>query len=204
MRLSIINFLIIIFLSASSQPIMAQTKNAIFAGGCFWCIEKDFEYVKGVSDVVSGYTGGASTNPTYKNHVKDRHIEAVKISYDPKIVSYKQLLDIFWRTVDPTDAGGQFCDRGHSYTTAIFTLNDEQNQVAIASKQELIDAKILKDEIVTPIRKAEPFYLAEDYHQDYYKKSPVRYKYYRWNCGRNQTVKQLWGDEAYKGVTGEN
>lgn len=186
------------------QPANAETKTAIFAGGCFWCIEKDFEQVEGVSGVVSGYTGGTSDNPTYKNHIAAMHIEAVKISYDPAVVTYDKLLDSFWRTVDPTDDGGQFCDRGHSYTTAIFTADDSQKQQATKSKAELMASGVLKSAIVTPIRDAVPFYLSEDYHQDYYKKNPRRYGVYRWSCGRNQKVKALWGAQAYKGIPGKH
>ncbi len=179
-------------------PAMAETGTAIFAGGCFWCIEKDFEKVSGVVDVVSGYIGGTTENPTYKNHTRDGHLEAVKITYDPQKVSYESLLETFWRTVDPTDAGGQFCDRGNSYTTAVFAVDEMQKQLAEESKAKAQEA--LGKQVVTPIREAAPFYNAEDYHQDYYKKNPVRYKYYRFSCGRDQSVKALWGDEAYKGV----
>lgn len=189
-------------IAGTFQSANAETKTAIFAGGCFWCIEKDFEHVDGVVDVVSGYTGGASDNPTYKNHVKDKHIEAVKITYDDTKVSYEKLLDSFWRTVNPTDAGGQFCDRGHSYTTAIFAVDATQRKAAEGSK--LAVSKLLKDPVVTPIRDAVPFYNAEDYHQDYYKKNPIRYNYYRSVCGRNKAVKALWGKQAYLGVSGKH
>lgn len=189
-------------IAGTFQAAHAETKTAIFAGGCFWCIEKDFEHVEGVTNVVSGYTGGTTDNPTYKNHVKDKHLEAVKITYDDSKVSYDTLLSVFWRTVDPTDAGGQFCDRGHSYTTAVFALDDMQKKAAEASKLEA--SKVLKNPIVTPIRDAAPFYNSEDYHQDYYKKNPVRYNYYRASCGRNKTVKRLWGEQAYLGVSGKH
>ena len=179
---------------------LAETQTAIFAGGCFWCIEKDFEHVKGVVDVVSGYIGGEGTNPTYRNH--KGFVEAVKITYDPAVVEYKALVDTFWRTVDPTDAGGQFCDRGESYTTAVFAVDAMQAELAATSKAEAEAA--LGKPIVTPVREAKPFYDAEDYHQDYYKKNPVRYNYYRNACGRNQTVEGLWGDQAYQGVEGHS
>ncbi len=182
--------------SATAPSAYADTKTAIFAGGCFWCIEKDFEHVKGVTDVVSGYTGGDATNPTYRNH--EGFIEAVKITYDPAVVSYEQLLVTFWRTVDPTDGGGQFCDRGHSYTTAVFTGDDMEKALAEKTKAEAGDA--LKQAIATPILPAKVFYNSEDYHQDYYKKNPIRYSYYRKACGRNQRVEQLWGKDAYRGV----
>jgi len=185
---------------ASVTAAHAETKTAIFAGGCFWCIEKDFEHVKGVVDVVSGYTGGEGNNPSYQNH--SGFLEAVKITYDPAVVSYDNLLGTFWRTVDPTDAGGQFCDRGHSYTTAVFTADAMEKAIAVKSKAEAQAA--LGQPIVTPIRDAAPFYNSEDYHQDYYKKNPTRYNYYRWSCGRNQTVEKLWGKAAYQGVDGHS
>ncbi|MGB7285463.1 MAG: peptide-methionine (S)-S-oxide reductase MsrA [Salaquimonas sp.] len=193
-------FLSLALISAGASSAYAESQIAIFAGGCFWCIEKDFEHIKGVEDVVSGYTGGESDNPTYKNHVAAKHLEAVKITYDPAVVSYETLLNTFWRTVDPTDAGGQFCDRGHSYTTAVFAVDDMQRKLAEASKGEAQAA--LGKPIVTPIRDAAPFYDAEDYHQNYYEKNPVRYNYYRTACGRNRTVEKLWGEAAYQGVDG--
>lgn len=202
MRTTFLSFLASTTLLLGSSPAISETKTAIFAGGCFWCIEKDFEHVEGVVDVVSGYTGGETDNPTYKNHVKAKHIEAVKITYDDSKVTYEKLLDVYWRTVNPTDAGGQFCDRGHSYTTAIFVVDAMQKKAAEASK--ITASKLLKDPIVTPIRDAAPFYNAEGYHQDYYKKNPKRYNYYRWACGRNQSVKKLWGDQAYLGVAGDH
>lgn len=178
----------------------AESKIAIFAGGCFWCIEKDFEHVAGVVDVQSGYIGGTTDNPTYKNHTKAKHLEAVEIKYDPEIVSYDKLLNIFWRSVDPTDAGGQFCDRGHSYSTAVFALDSEQMEMAEASKKMIDESGLLSKPIVTPIREASVFYPAETYHQDYYKKNPFRYGYYRKGCGRDRSVKALWGKEAYFGI----
>ncbi|WP_075997545.1 peptide-methionine (S)-S-oxide reductase MsrA [Salaquimonas pukyongi] len=185
-------------LVSSGSPARSETATAILAGGCFWCIESDFEQVEGVVDVVSGYTGGETDNPTYKNHVKAGHLEAVRITYDTEKTSYAELLETFWRTVDPTDAGGQFCDRGNSYTTAIFVADALEREMAEASRQEAQEA--LGKPIVTPVLDAAPFYLAETYHQDYYKKNPKRYKYYRWACGRNQRVKALWGEHAYQGV----
>ncbi|MCV6546213.1 MAG: peptide-methionine (S)-S-oxide reductase MsrA [Cohaesibacter sp.] len=178
-----------------------KTETAIFAGGCFWCVEKDFDHVPGVLETISGYSGGATNeNVTYKNHVAARHREVLKITYDPKTVSYDQLLDVFWRSVDPTDNGGQFCDRGHSYTTAIYALNEEQAKLAKASKAKLDAANSLPGPIVTEIAKASPFFTAEDYHQDYYQKNPVRYKYYRYSCGRDARVQKVWGSEAYRGI----
>jgi len=179
-----------------SPAMAASTEIATFAGGCFWCVESDFEAIPGVKEAVSGYTGGKIPNPTYRNH--GRHIEAVQIFYDPGKVSYQQLVDTFWRTVNPLDAGGQFCDRGHSYTTAIFANNAQQ--AAIAKKSKANAEAALGKKIVTPIRTAGKFTNAEGYHQNYYKVNPVRYKYYRNGCGRNKTVKAIWGSQAYKGV----
>lgn len=179
-----------------AMPAVAAQKTAVFAGGCFWCIEKDFEHVKGVVDVVSGYTGGTKKNPTYRSH--EGHREAVKITYDDAQVSYSTLLDIFWRTVDPTDAGGQFCDRGEQYSTAVYAADAEQK--ALAEKSRAAAAAALGQKIVTPIVDASFWTDSEDYHQDYYKKNPIRYKYYRFRCGRDQRVKALWGEQAYSGV----
>ena len=179
-----------------TPTVQAAEKTAIFAGGCFWCIEKDFEHVKGVIDVVSGYTGGSLKNPTYRNH--EGHREAVKITYDDSKVSYDQLLSIFWRTVDPTDGGGQFCDRGYAYSTAVYALDGDQLSLAQVSKKQA--AAALNQPIATEIAMASFWTDSEDYHQNYYKKNPIRYKYYRYRCGRDQRVKELWGEQAYKGV----
>ena len=176
---------------------------AIFAGGCFWCVESDFDKVPGVLETISGYTGGHTVNPTYKevSYKKTGHYEAVKVIFDPKKVSYKELVHIYWRTVDPTDKGGQFCDRGASYKTAIFPLNDAQKQIAQASKTDEQTKGRLKGRIVTPIIMAKPFYQAEGYHQNYYQTNPLRYKYYRYSCGRDQAIKALWGPEAHEGLS---
>ncbi len=173
-----------------------RTEKAIFAGGCFWCMESDFEKLSGVLHVVSGYIGGTGENPTYEDYAQKGHSEAVEISYDPAAVSYEQLLNFFWHHVDPTDAGGQFCDRGQAYTTAIFYLNDEQKRVAETSKSELQRAGLLKEDAVTPIRRAAQFTVAEDYHQDYYQKNSAQYKRYRSNCGRDKKLKNLWEQAA--------
>lgn len=172
---------------------ISQTESAIFAGGCFWCTESDFEKLPGVITAVSGYTGGTTTNPTYKEVTyKDTgHYEAVKVTYDPGKVSYNELVEYYWTTVDPTDPHGQFCDKGDSYRTAIFA-NPEQIATANESKQALIANKPFEADIVTPILPAQTFYNAETYHQDYYKKNPLRYKYYRNGCGRDKRLKQLW------------
>ncbi|WP_340159175.1 peptide-methionine (S)-S-oxide reductase MsrA [uncultured Hoeflea sp.] len=176
-----------------------ETGTAIFAGGCFWCVESDFDYVKGVTSTVSGYIGGKADNPTYKSHVANGDREAVEITYDPAVVSYAELLKTFFRTVNPTDDGGQFCDRGYSYTTAVYTLNEEQAAQAEAAKAEA--EKTLGKPVLTEIEPPAKFWPAEDYHQDFYKKSPVRYNYYRKACGRDQEIKALWGDEANYGLS---
>ena len=170
----------------------AHQQRATFAGGCFWCMEKPFEELPGVLSVTSGYTGGNTTNPTYQNYGSGGHIEAVEITYDPAKISYEKLLDVFWRQIDPTDADGQFVDRGREYSTAIFYHDEEQKRLAEISKQNLGDQKIFAEPIVTPILPAMTFYPAEDYHQDYYKKSPLRYKFYRFNSGRDQFLDKTW------------
>jgi len=173
-------------------------KRAAFAGGCFWCTESDFEKVDGVVEVFSGYTGGKTENPTYEEVSSGvtGHIESVMVIYDPKKVSYEQLLDVFWRHVDPTDAGGQFVDRGSQYRSAIFYQDDEQRRLAEASKAELAKSGRFDKPIVTEIVKLGEFYPAEAYHQDYYKKNPLRYKYYRYGSGRDQYLEQVWGQES--------
>ena len=191
----------LIVASVGTSSANDDLKTAIFAGGCFWCVESDFDHVNGVVETISGYSGGTTTeNVTYRNHSAAKHREVVKITYDSSKVSYDQLLDVFWRSVDPTDGGGQFCDRGHSYTTAIYTLNDEQAKLAKASKAKLEADKTLSKPIQTEIAPAKPFFAAEDYHQDYYNKNPIRYKYYRFSCGRDARVEQVWGEQAHKGI----
>lgn len=173
------------------------TEKAIFAGGCFWCMEPPFEKLDGVEAVVSGYTGGQRKNPTYHEVSEGTtgHLESVEITFDPKKVSYEDLLEVFWRQVDPTDAGGQFVDRGEQYGTAIFYLNEAQKLAAEKSRDRLQASKRLGKPIVTKIREATVFYPAEDYHQDYYKKNPVRYKYYRFRSGRDQYIDKVWMKE---------
>jgi len=168
---------------------------AIFAGGCFWCTEADYEKLGGVISAKSGYTGGFVDNPTYRQVSRENtgHFEAVEVTYDPASVTYKELVDFFFRSVDPLDDGGQFCDRGESYRTAIFVLGDDERNTAIESKLEA--EKILGKTIVTPILERVIFYDAEDYHQDYYKKNPLPYKYYRTSCGRDRRIRQLWGEK---------
>jgi peptide-methionine (S)-S-oxide reductase len=175
---------------------------ATFAGGCFWCVESDFDGAPGVVKTISGYTGGLLKDPTYKQVSAGGtgHIEAVEIHFDPTKTTYQKLLEVLWHSVDPTDAGGQFCDRGQSYETAIFTHSDAQKRIAEASKKMLMKKAGLKEPIVTPIRVAPAFYPAETYHQNYYKKNPLRYKVYRYGCGRDARLRELWGKEALRGI----
>ncbi len=175
---------------------------AVFAGGCFWCIEADFDKIPGVLATTSGYTGGTTERPSYRDVVSETtgHYEALHVVYDPDTVSYDQLLTAFWHSVDPTDGGGQFCDRGDSYRTAIFPLNAEQRSRAEASKAAIEASGVLSQPIATRIVDADAFYPAERYHQDYYKNNGIRYTIYRNNCGRDRTVKRVWGDMAYTGI----
>jgi peptide-methionine (S)-S-oxide reductase len=168
---------------------------ATFAGGCFWCMEPPYDELDGVLATISGYSGGTTVDPTYQDVVRGGtgHAEVVQVTYDPARVTYEQLLEVFWRNVDPLDPGGQFCDRGDSYRTGILVHDEEQRRLAEQSKQALADSGRFERPIVTEITKAGRFYPAEDYHQDYYVKNPIRYKYYRWNCGRDQRLEQLWG-----------
>ena len=183
--------------TVASAGASAATATAIFAGGCFWCVESDFDHVPGVTSTTSGYIGGSTQNPTYERHPGFR--EAVRITFDPSKTSYKKLLDAYWHSVDPTDSGGQFCDRGHSYTTAIYATDAAQLAEAKASKQEI--RKELGKPVATDIAMAPTFWPAEDYHQDFYKKNPMRYSYYRRGCGRDRQVKALWGARADEGIT---
>jgi peptide-methionine (S)-S-oxide reductase len=185
--------------TASQGPTTgATTAKATFAGGCFWCVEADFDKIDGVISTTSGYTGGTLKHPTYEQVAAKLtgHAEAVEIVYDPRKVSYERLLEYFWRTIDPTVKDRQFCDVGSPYRTAIYVHDQAQLKAAQASKAALEKSKPFKDPIVTEVVLAGPFYAAEEYHQDYYKKNPVRYKYYRTSCGREARLKQLWGDRA--------
>jgi peptide methionine sulfoxide reductase msrA/msrB len=170
---------------------------ATFAGGCFWCMELPFEKLEGVIDVVAGYTGGELENPTYYQVASGQtsHLEAVQITYDPQIITYQELADVYWRQIDPTDAGGAFVDRGKQYTSAIFYHNPEQKQIAERSKQELEKSGRFDEPIVTEIRPFEVFYMAEEYHQDYFKKKSVQYERYKSASGREETLSQIWGVE---------
>ena len=176
----------------------AATARAVFAGGCFWCVEADFDKVGGVLSTTSGYTGGNVPNPTYEqvSGKHTGHAEAVEIVFDPKKVTYEQLVEHFWRTIDPTTKDRQFCDAGSPYRTAIYAQDAAQLKAAQASKVALEKAKPFKEPVVTEIVMGGPFYPAEEYHQDYYKKNPVRYNYYRLSCGRDARIKELWGSLA--------
>jgi peptide-methionine (S)-S-oxide reductase len=189
----------------------AQLETAIFAGGCFWCVESDFESIDGVTDAVSGYIGGSAETAVYKKIGEGGtgHYEAVKITYDPSVISYAEMIDILWRSIDATDSGGQFCDRGDSYRSAIFTMNDKQFEIAQKSKSDLAASGRLPSPVTTKIINVGTFYPAEDYHQDYHTKSDLiisrygpiskkkAYKKYRKACGRDARVIQLWGDDAF-------
>ncbi len=194
--------LAIVAVGVSSWPrtAFAAQETAIFAGGCFWCVESDFDHIPGVISTTSGYIGGKAGTASYSavSNGGTGHYEAVRIVYDAKKVSFEKLLHSFWRSVDPTDPGGQFCDRGDSYKTAVFALSDTQRRQAELSKKKAQEA--LGRTIVTPIRTAGKFYPAEGYHQDYYTKNPVRYKIYRYGCGRDARIKSLWGGDAHAGI----
>ena len=176
---------------------IAAADQTILAGGCFWCMESDFEKLEGVSEVISGFTGGTLKDPTYNgNH--EGHFEAVEITYDPDKISYNELLDYYWINIDPFDDRGQFCDKGYSYLSAIFVSNEKEKKIAEQSKKE-VEEQFPNQKVVTPILEASTFYPikgSESSHQDYYTKSPVRYKIYRWNCGRDKRLKEIWGDKA--------
>jgi peptide-methionine (S)-S-oxide reductase len=176
----------------------AVTARAIFGGGCFWCVEADFDKVDGVLATTSGYSGGTLANPTYEqvSAKLTGHTEVVEVVFDPARVSYSKLVEYFWRSIDPTTKDRQFCDAGSPYRTAIYTLDDGQLKTALASRAALEKNKPFKEPIVTEIAPAGAFYPAEAYHQDYYKKNPVRYQYYRSGCGRDPRLKQLWGGAA--------
>jgi peptide-methionine (S)-S-oxide reductase len=176
----------------TALPVLAAPQTAIFAGGCFWCVESDFDKVPGVLETISGYTGGSVKNPTYKqvSAGKTGHFEAVQVRYDPKQVSYAQLLHYFWRHIDPLDGEGQFCDRGGQYRSALFVQTPEQRKEAEASRQQT--EKLLGKPVKTLILPQGPFYRAEDYHQDFYRKEPLKYNFYRFSCGRDRRISEVW------------
>ena len=178
-------------LTLASLPAFADSATAYFAGGCFWCMESNYQEREGVLDVVSGFTGGTLKNPTYQgNH--EGHFEAIEVTYDPSVVSYPQLLDLFWVSIDPFDNAGQFCDKGFSYRSAIFPASPTEKELARKSL-EAVAARFPDQQVYTEIRDAGKFWPVDEYHQDYYLKNPLRYKYYRWNCGRDQRLEQIWG-----------
>ena len=179
--------------SAAARVAADTLEVATFAGGCFWCMEEAFDEVGGVVTTTSGYTGGRVDEPTYEQVSGGRtgHVEAVRVIFDPAVVTYEELLDTFWRTVDPTDDGGQFCDRGSQYVSVVYVRNERQRKLAEVSKETLARSRPFA--ILTPIRPATTFWAAEEYHQDYYRKNPVRYRFYKFNCGRKARLDDLWG-----------
>ncbi len=182
--------------NAPPAQIELKSAKAVFAGGCFWCEEAAFDELKGVTEVKSGFTGGKTENPTYHEVSAGGtgHVEAVEVTYDPSIITYEKLLEVFWKNEDPTRIDGQFCDTGDQYRPEIFYTTAEQKTAAEKSKQEIVKTKKFKEEIKVPITEFKKFYYAEDYHQGYHKKNPIRYKLYRLNCGRDKRLKQLWGN----------
>lgn len=190
------SLILIVCLSGLSGIAMATEQKATFAGGCFWCMEPPFDQLEGVTATISGFSGGHVENPTYKQVVRGLtgHAEVVQVTYDDEKISYADLLEVFWVNVDPLDGGGQFCDRGNSYRTAIFHHNDEQKALALASKQKLEQSGRFKESIATEISQFTAFYPAEEEHQNYYQKNPIRYKFYRTGCGRDGRLEDLWGE----------
>lgn len=186
-------------LAVATETVAPTFEFATFAGGCFWCMEPPFDKLEGVISTTSGYTGGHKKDPTYKevSYGGTGHAEAVQIVYDPEKVSYAKLLDVYWHNVDPTNAHGQFCDNGDQYRSEIFYHNEEQWRLATASAQELENQKPFAAPVLTKITPATTFYPAEEYHQDYYLKNPIRYKYYRFSCGRDQRLEQIWGEKGH-------
>ena len=193
----IVGFFILLLISTSSYA-QVKYEKAAFAGGCFWCMTPPFEKLNGVISVVSGYTGGTGENPTYEDYAEKGHIEAVEVAYDPSKVTYQELLDVFWRQIDPTDGAGQFCDKGPQYRSAIFYQNEEQKLLAEKSKKALGKSGRYSKPLVTELIKTSAFYKAEDYHQDYHKKNPIKYKFYRFSCGRDQYLQKIWGGSMSK------
>jgi len=190
--------LLLLVISLGSLADDGKTEIATFAGGCFWCMEPPFDKVEGVISTTSGYTGGNKVNPTYKqvSAGSTGHAEAIRIEYDPAKVSYEDLLEVFWKNIDPTTLNSQFCDHGSQYRSAIFYHNDAQKSAAEKSLDKLNQTKPFDDPVVTEITEAGTFYPAEEYHQDYYQKNPLRYKYYRFACGRDKRLEMLWGESA--------
>ena len=196
-RKGFVTMMLLSFIAASTVE-AGKTEKATFAGGCFWCMEAPFDKLPGVISVMPGYTGGHVKNPTYEqvSGGGTGHAEAVQIVYDPARIDYAKLLDVFWRNIDPAVRDRQFCDVGSQYRSGIFYHSEEQRLLALKSKEELGKSKPFKEPIVTEVTAAGEFYPAEEYHQHYYKKNPIRYKYYRSGCGRDRRLKELWGDSA--------
>ncbi len=194
MKVSLFLISILFSLNTYSQTLSKAT----FAGGCFWCMEPPFEKLKGVKSVISGYGGGTKANPTYKDvsSGSTKHREVVQVTYDPKLVSFEKLVKVFWQNIDPTDPNGQFVDQGFQYTSAIYYHDEEQKKISESSIKELNKLKIFKKPIVTKLEKFTTFYPAEDYHQDYYKKSKIKYKFYRFNSGRDKFINKYWDKKA--------
>lgn len=198
-----LNTILAVVLLATTLNTLAEDSNteiATFAGGCFWCMEPPFDKLDGVISTTSGYTGGHKADPTYK-HVSaggTGHTEAIQIEYDPAKISYEELLVVFWKNIDPTTSDRQFCDQGSQYRSGIFFLNEAQKSAAEKSLKTIQQTKPFDEAVVTEITSASTFYPAEEYHQDYYQKNPLRYKYYRYSCGRDQRLEQLWGEAASK------
>jgi peptide-methionine (S)-S-oxide reductase len=194
MRLILV--LVMIVSGLFGGTVVAQTKEAVFAGGCFWCLEGPFDALPGVMETQSGYTGGKTPSPTYEqvSSGTSGHLEAMRVVYDPEQIDFEKLLDVFWRNIDPTDPGGQFCDRGPQYRSAIFVADESEEAAARASKTRIEENRGLI--VATEILPRTEFYAAEEYHQDYYRKNPLRYRFYRQGCGRDQRLKQLWGTQA--------
>lgn len=185
-------------LHAAEPSAAPSLQTALFAGGCFWCMEAPFETLPGVKAVVAGYSGGTQPDPDYNDYAQKGHVEVVQITYDPSVITYHQLLNVFWRQIDPTDSGGQFVDRGPQYRSVIFYANNEQKKMAEQSRQTLQNSGIYDQPVVTEILPAGPFYRAEEYHQNYHNKNPIRYKYYRYRSGRDQYLDKIWSNDRMK------
>ena len=196
---AIASSLLVTLLASVSGMAQSGTASAVFAGGCFWCMEPPFDRLDGVIATTSGYTGGTLADPTYEQVSAGHtgHYEAVRVTYDPSVIDYARLLEVFRRNIDPLDAGGQFCDRGDQYRSAIFYSSPAQKAQAQASKQALEKSGRLAGDIVTPILEASTFYEAEDYHQNYYEKNPLRYRFYRFSCGRDDRLEEVWGTSEH-------
>ena len=198
-RISALAMSLVLILLAGGTVLAQDTAKATFAGGCFWCMEPPYDELNGVISTVSGYSGGHVEDPTYREVVSGTtgHLEVLQVTYNPAVVSYDELLDVYWVNIDPLDPGGQFCDRGEQYTTAIFYHSEEQRRLAEQSKEELADSgRFGPQRIHTDIRALETFYRAEEYHQNYYEKNPLRYSLYLNGCGRPRRLEELWGEES--------